>query len=78
MAQNRTNRASAIDERATRHEGYRVGQVKRKWMEQSLGWMKTIGMPKKIKLRGRHKVSWLFTFGGAAYNLCAGANSQLH
>jgi hypothetical protein len=31
--------------------------------------MKIIGMLKKVKLRGREKVGWLFTFVGAAYNL---------
>jgi len=29
-----------------------------------------IGMLKKVKLRGRAKIGWLFTFVGAAYNLC--------
>jgi hypothetical protein len=28
------------------------------------------GMLKKVKLRGMDKVGWLFTFTGAAYNLC--------
>ncbi len=31
--------------------------------------MKMIGMLRKVKLRGREKVGWLFTFVGAAYNL---------
>lgn len=31
--------------------------------------MKIIGMLKKVKRRGLEKVSWLFTFVGAAYNL---------
>ena len=69
VAQNTTNRASAIDERTTRHPGYQVSQVKRKRVEQSFGWMKIVGMLKKIKFRGLPKVSWLFTFVGAAYNL---------
>jgi integrase len=43
---------------------------KRKRVEQSFGWMKMIGMLKKVKLRGIDKVGWLFTFTGAAYNLC--------
>ncbi len=61
---------SAIDERTTRHPGYAVSQQKRKRIEQSFGWMKIIGMLKKVKLRGLEKVRWLFTFVGAAYNLC--------
>jgi transposase len=69
VAQNTTNRSSAIDRRTTRHAGYAVSQQKRKRVEQSFGWMKMIGMLRKVKLRGREKVGWLFTFVGAAYNL---------
>jgi transposase len=70
VAQNNTNRASAIDQRTTRHPGYEVSQRERKRVEQSFGWMKIIGMLRKVKLRGLRKVGWLFTFVGAAYNLC--------
>ncbi len=69
VAQNTTKRSSAIDRRTTRHAGYAVSQQKRKRVEQSFGWMKIIGMLRKVKLRGREKVGWLFTFAGAAYNL---------
>ena len=31
--------------------------------------MKVIGRLRKVKLRGREKVSWWFTYVGAAYNL---------
>ena len=68
VAQNDTNRRSAVDERTTRHAGYEVSQRKR--VEQSFGWMKMVGMLNKVKLRGIDKVGWLFTFTGAAYNLC--------
>jgi transposase len=70
VAQNTTHRRSAIDERTTRHGGYEVSQRKRKRVEQSFGWMKMVGMLRKVKLRGIEKVGWLFTFTGAAYNLC--------
>jgi transposase len=70
VAQNDTNRRSAIDQRTTRHVGYEMSQRKRKRVEQSFGWMKMVGMLKKVKLRGIDKVGWLFTFTGAAYNLC--------
>jgi len=69
VAQNNTNRSSAIDGRTTRHAGYAISQQKRKRVEQSFGWMKVIGMLRKVKLRGREKVSWWFTYVGAAYNL---------
>ena len=70
VAQNLLRRGgSAIDERTTRHAGYAVSQEKRKRIEQSFGWVKIIGLLKKVKLRGREKVSWLFRFAGAVYNL---------
>jgi hypothetical protein len=70
VAQNDTNRRSAVDQRTTRHAGYEVSQRKRKRVEHSFGWMKMVGMLRKVKLRGIDKVGWLFTFTGAAYNLC--------
>ena len=70
VAQNDTNRSSAIDERTTRHASYAVSQRKRKRVEQSFAWMKVIGLLRKVKLRGFDKVGWLLTFTGAAYNLC--------
>jgi len=69
VAQNNTNRASAIDQRTTQYAGYAVSQRERKRVEESFGWMKMIGMLKKVKLRGLEKVGWLFTFVAAAYNL---------
>ncbi len=56
VAQNNTNRSSAVDERTTRHAGYEVSQRKRKRVEQSFGWMKMVGMLRKVKLRGIDKV----------------------
>ncbi len=50
--------------------GMRVSQAEGKRVEQSFGWMKMVGMLRKVKLRGIDKVGWLFTFTGAAYNLC--------
>lgn len=70
VAQNDTNRSSAIDQRTVRQAGYEVSQRKRKRVEQSFGWMKMVGGLRKVKLRGIDKVGWLFTFTGAAYNLC--------
>ena len=70
VAQNNTHRRSAVDERTTRHVGYEMSQRKRKRVEQVFGWMKMVGMLRKVKLRGINKVGWLLTFTGAAYNLC--------
>jgi transposase len=69
VAQHTTNRASAIDGRTTRHPGYRVSQHKRKRVEEVFGWMKTVGLLRKVKLRGVPRVGWLFTFAAAVYNL---------
>jgi transposase len=69
VAQNTSNRSSAIDERTTRHAGYEISQWKRKLVEQPFGWMKTVGLMRKLRHRGRRKVGWTFTFTGAVYNL---------
>ena len=37
IAQNDTNRRSAVDERTTRHAGYQVSQKKRKRIEEVFG-----------------------------------------
>jgi transposase len=69
VTQNTRNRKSAIDERTTRHPGYQISQAKRYWVEKPFGWMKTVGPLRKVKLRGRDKLWWLFTFTAAAFNL---------
>ena len=60
---------SAIDERTTRHPGYAVSHRKRKLVEQSFGWMKTIAGLRKLHHRGGPLVTWIFTFTAAAYNI---------
>jgi transposase len=69
VAQNNTNRSSALDGRTTRHAGYAVSQRKRKRVEEIFGWMKTIGLMRKVRHRGRKLVQWMFTYTAAAYNL---------
>jgi len=69
VAQNTTNRRSAIDGRTTRHPGYAVSQRIRKRIEEAFGWMKTVGGQDKTKFRGVDRVGWAFTFAAAAYNL---------
>jgi hypothetical protein len=69
VAQNDTGRRSAIDERTTRHAGYVISQRKRKLVEQSFGWDKTVGPMRKLRHRGIRLVNWMFTFTNAAYNL---------
>ena len=62
-------RHSAIDRRTTRHDGYAISQQKRKLVEEIFGWMKTIGLLRKLRHRGGPRVGWIFTFTAAAYNL---------
>jgi transposase len=62
-------RGTAIDGRTTRHAGYRLSHRKRKLIEQAFGWMKTVGVLRKLHHRGGRRVAWIFTFGAAAYNL---------
>jgi transposase len=69
VAQNDTNRRSAVDERTTRHAGYPISQKARKRIEEVFGWMKTIGLLRKVRHRGLERVGWMFTFAAAAYNL---------
>src|SRR5215831_9187304 len=69
VAQNTTNRRSAIDGRTTRHSGYDVSQRKRKLVEEIFGWVKTVALFRKTRHRGVRRVGWMFTFGLAVYNL---------
>jgi len=76
VAQNESNRRSAIDERTTRHAGYAVSQRKRKRVEEVFGWMKTVALQRKTRFRGLDRVGWMFTFAAAAYNLVRMRNLQ--
>lgn len=69
VAQNQSNRASAIDGRTTRHEGYRLSQRVRKRIEETFGWMKTVAQFRKVRYRGTEKLNWYFLFTATAYNL---------
>src|SRR5438128_7889809 len=69
VAQNDGRRGgSAIDERTTRHAGYKVSQQKRKKIEEVFGWLKTVASLRKTRHRGVLKVGWVFTFAATAYN----------
>ena len=51
VAQNSTNRRSAIGSRTTRHPGYRISMIKRKRIEEPFGWFNIVG--------GFRKTPWL-------------------
>ena len=62
-------KGSAIDQRTTRHVGYRISLKIRKRVEEVFGWLKTIGGCAKLHLRGRQRVEAFFTLATTAYNL---------
>lgn len=69
IAQNTTNRRSAVPDAVARTEGYAKSLNARPRIEGIFGWLKRIGGIRKVKLRGTAKVHSLFTFALAAYNL---------
>jgi len=69
VAQITRQHPSAVDGRTTRHVGYAMSQKVRKRIEEIFGWMKTIGLMRQTKYRGRERVGWMFIFAAAAYNL---------
>jgi transposase len=76
VAQNNTNRRSAIDARTTRHDGYAVSQRKRKRVEEVFGWLKTVALQRKTRFIGLERTGWMFTLSAAAYNLVRMRNLQ--
>jgi transposase len=73
-----TRRGSAIDRRTTRHPGYVLSQRKRKLVEQAFGWMKTVGLLRRLRHRGGGLVDWIFSFTAAADNLVRWRNLVSH
>jgi hypothetical protein len=69
VAQNTTNRRSAIDGRTTRHPGYAVSGRVRKRIEGVFGWTKAIAGFRKTRHRGLGRVRWIFTLTATSYNL---------
>ena len=69
VAQNTTNRRSAIDRRTTRHPGHRISQRIRKRIEEPFGWVKTIASGRKLRYKGRQRNRAWFLIAGAVYNL---------
>ena len=69
VAQNTSNRSSAIDGRTTHHAGYATSQRFRKRIEECFGWAKTIGGLRKSHFVGREKLDFRFVLTMTAYNL---------
>lgn len=70
VTKNDTKRRSNLDRRTTRHAGYAISLSRRWLVEKGFGWLKQTGPMRQVKLRGLHKVDWLFVFSCAAHNLC--------
>lgn len=70
-------KTSALDGRTTRHRGYELSLRARKRIEEIFGWMKTIGVMRKTRHRGKRRVGWMFTLTAAAYNLIRMRNLAL-
>jgi transposase len=70
-------RTSNVDGRTTRHPGYRISLRKRKCIEQIFGWIKTTGLLRKVRHRGRALVQWNFTLALSALNLVRMRNLAL-
>ncbi len=69
VAQNNTNRASAIDSRTTHHPGYAVSQVIRKLIETIFGDAKEHGRLRQLKVRGLERAQQMFTLAMTVVNL---------
>ena len=69
VAQNTTNRRSAIDGRTTRHARHGVSQRIRKRVEEPFGWIKTVGCGRKLRYIGRDRNRAWFKMEAAVYNL---------
>ena len=69
MAQNTSNRKSAVPDSAAKSDGCAVSQQKRKLIEQGFGWAKFTGPIRQMMVRGLKKVDQLFVLTMAAYNL---------
>lgn len=69
VAQNTTNRSSAIDGRTTRHPGHRISQSTRPRIEEPFGWIKTVGGGRKLRYIGKDRNRAWFKVTTAVYNI---------
>jgi transposase len=69
VTKNEKGRRSNMDRRTTRHPSYAISLSRRWLIEKSFGWLKQTGPIRQVKLRGLHKIDWIFVFSCAAHNL---------
>ena len=77
VAQNTSNRSSAIDGRTTCHEGYAISQCMRKRIKEGFGWAKTIGSMRMSRFVGCAKLDFHFVLTFAAYKLVRMRNLEV-
>lgn len=69
VAQNNSNRRSAVPDSIAATDGYGLSQRKRKLIEQGFGWAKFLGAIRQVKVRGMAKVDQVFMLAMTGYNL---------
>jgi len=69
VAQNTSNRRSAIDGRTARHAGYAISQRIRKRVEEPFGRAKTVCRVRQVMHRGTARVREIFLMTMAAHDL---------
>jgi transposase len=69
VAQNTTNRRSAIDGRTTRHAGHKISLRIRARIEEPFGWTKTIAGGRKLRYIGTDRNRAWFKITTATYNI---------
>lgn len=69
VAQNNTNRKSAVADSIASTVGYAISIQKRKLIEQVFGWGKTVGQLARLMVRGMQRVDQMVMLTFAAYNL---------
>lgn len=62
-------RCGAMDPAVTQTPEYAVSQRVRKRIEEVFGWMKSVGLLRKLRHRGVARVNWIFVFTAAVYNV---------
>lgn len=73
----KNRKTPGLDARTTGSSGYRMSQRIRKRIEEIFGWMKTVGLLRKVRYRGEAKIQSWIHFVGATFNLVRMANLEL-
>jgi len=76
VAEVKNRTTPGLDGRTTGSRGYKTSQRIRKRIEEIFGWMKTVGVFRKTRYRGRGKVQSEAYFTGATFNLIRMANLE--